>query len=251
MKTRIVLAALALAAALPASAQKQGGGSTAAAGVVTIEQAKAEAGGVTPGDAPGFPVTLSVPGSYRLAGNLTVADANTTAIVITSPNVTLDLGGFTVAGPVQCSLLGTGTVCNQIGVGDGVAVLIPNYNLRAAVAVVNGTVRGMGRHGLHSNSSFDGFRAERVFAVGNARNGIFVNGGSVSDSHVLENGQIGIGGNHLLLVGNVVRGNGTSGISVNVSSAGVHNVVQGNPVDVTGGGMRNLGPNLCGITLCP
>jgi hypothetical protein len=34
-------------------------------GVIEINQAKALAGGVTPGDTAGFPVALSAPGSYR------------------------------------------------------------------------------------------------------------------------------------------------------------------------------------------
>ena len=46
-------------------------------GVVLINQAAALAGNVTPGDTPGFPVVISVSGSYRLSGNLTVPDANT------------------------------------------------------------------------------------------------------------------------------------------------------------------------------
>ena len=41
-------------------------------GIVLIDQNRALAGNVTPGDAPGFPVTLSQPGSYRLSGNLRV-----------------------------------------------------------------------------------------------------------------------------------------------------------------------------------
>ena len=49
-------------------------------GVVLIDQNHALAGNVTPGDTPGFPVTISQPGSYRLTGNLIVPDANTTAI---------------------------------------------------------------------------------------------------------------------------------------------------------------------------
>lgn len=65
-------------------------------GVVLIDQNKALAGGVTPGDAAGFPVTLSKPGSYRLSGNLTVP-AGTHGILIASPGVTLDLNGFTLA----------------------------------------------------------------------------------------------------------------------------------------------------------
>src|SRR5438128_5729077 len=65
-------------------------------GVVLIDQNRALAGSVTFGDAPGFPVTLSQPGSYRLSGNLTVPDANTTAIEVTANNVTIDLNGFSI-----------------------------------------------------------------------------------------------------------------------------------------------------------
>ena len=41
-------------------------------GVIEINQARALQGGVTEGDTPGFPVTISQSGSYRLTGNLTV-----------------------------------------------------------------------------------------------------------------------------------------------------------------------------------
>ena len=39
-------------------------------GVIEINQAKALAGGVTPSDTPGFPVSIDTAGSYRLTGNL-------------------------------------------------------------------------------------------------------------------------------------------------------------------------------------
>jgi hypothetical protein len=66
-------------------------------GVVLIDQSKANAGNVTPGDAPGFPVTLSRAGSYRLSGNLVISSLGT-AIEITAEHVTLDLNGFTIQG---------------------------------------------------------------------------------------------------------------------------------------------------------
>ena len=53
----------------------------AAEGVILINQAAALTGGITGGDAVGFPVTLSTGGSFRLAGNLRVPDENTTAII--------------------------------------------------------------------------------------------------------------------------------------------------------------------------
>jgi hypothetical protein len=67
-------------------------------GVALIDQAKALAGNVTPGDAAGFPVTISRPGSYRLSSNLTVP-AGVNAVHITASGVTLDLNGFTIVGP--------------------------------------------------------------------------------------------------------------------------------------------------------
>jgi hypothetical protein len=39
---------------------------------VLINQAAAKAGGITPGDDPGFPATLSLPGRHKLTGNLKV-----------------------------------------------------------------------------------------------------------------------------------------------------------------------------------
>jgi hypothetical protein len=66
-------------------------------GVVLIDQTRALAGNVTPGDAPGFLVTLSLPGSYRLSGNLT-APAGTDGILIQNSDITLDLNGFRITG---------------------------------------------------------------------------------------------------------------------------------------------------------
>jgi hypothetical protein len=69
-------------------------------GVILIDQNHALAGGLTPGDAPGFPIPISQFGSYRLSGNLTVPDTNTTAIAITANHVTIDRNGFAIIGHV-------------------------------------------------------------------------------------------------------------------------------------------------------
>src|SRR5512134_401574 len=78
------------------------GAAFASDGVIEINQAAALAGGITPGDAPGFPVTLSLQGSYRLTGNLD-SPIDTIAIQITSNVVTLDLGGFAVRSTNACT----------------------------------------------------------------------------------------------------------------------------------------------------
>ncbi len=69
--------------------------------VITIDQAGALAGNVSPGDAPGFPIALTRSGHYRLTGDL-VVPANVSGIVIGARGVTLDLGGHTIGGPVTC-----------------------------------------------------------------------------------------------------------------------------------------------------
>src|SRR5690349_335055 len=85
-------------------------------GVISINQSRALAGGVTPGDGAGFPVTITQSGSYRLSGNLTIPDLNTGAIQIMADFVTLDLNGFSIAGPVVCTT-GTATTCPVPGTG--------------------------------------------------------------------------------------------------------------------------------------
>ena len=82
-------------------------------GVILIDQNRALAGGVTKDDAPGFPVTISQARSYRLSGNLTVPDANTTAIFINAINVTIDLNGFSIIGPTVCVGAPVVTSCSQ------------------------------------------------------------------------------------------------------------------------------------------
>ena len=127
----------------------------AADDVVLIDQNRAIAGNVTSGDEPGFPVSISKPGSYRLAGNLTVPDADTSAIVITAEGVTLDVNGFSIAGPLLCPAVGIiglnardSSAVQNAGDGiivDGGGVAIGNVsssNGGLGMAVMNGTATG-------------------------------------------------------------------------------------------------------------
>src|SRR5689334_9247316 len=84
----LLIAAAAFASASPVAALD---------GEVLIDQSIATAGGVTPADGPGFPVTISRSGKYKLKGNLNVPNG-TDAFVVTADNVTLDLNGFRMAG---------------------------------------------------------------------------------------------------------------------------------------------------------
>ena len=62
MRKTMQIASLLVAAALLARVAMP---TWAVDGVILIDQTKALAGNVTPGDTPGFPVTISLPGSYR------------------------------------------------------------------------------------------------------------------------------------------------------------------------------------------
>ncbi len=222
MRTRITTVGLAfiLAATLVGGVVGVG---HAVDGVVLIDQARALAGGVTPGDAPGFPVTLSHSGSYRLSGNLTVPDENTTAIEITADHVTLDLNGFAILGPSVC--VGTPvTSCSPIGTGNGVDA-VSGAGVRINTRVVNGTIHGMG-----SSAIFAGFnsRIERMNITSNGLGGITTLGGLVTESLVRANGGVGI-----FLSGAIVRNSRASfnngpGISASLVSVIESNFSAGN-----------------------
>jgi parallel beta-helix repeat protein len=175
-------------------------------GVVLINQSTVMAAG-------GFPYVISQAGSYRLSGNLTVPDANTTAISVNADNVTIDLNGFSIIGPTVC--VGTPvTSCSPTGSGVGV-----NGNLHRNITVVNGTVRGMGQDGLAGGSGgSSGVHVEKMHADSNGRDGIIVSYGTVIGNTVTGNGREGISADHSTVSGNTVTGNHFEGISVSSST---------------------------------
>jgi hypothetical protein len=201
-------------------------------GVVLIDQNHALAGNVTTGDAPGFPVTISQSGSYRLASNLTVPDANTTAIQITANNVTLDLNGFSILGPVVCT--SSPAVCPAAGKGMGIEADAPPGNPGPrGVKVYNGTVRGMGGTGIVMVGA--GSSIERMVVDSNAGSGIVV-AGAVVDSAITLNGSFGVLA--VIVRGCDVTDNHSEGIVVDASGG----VADGNIASFNG---RNgiLAPN--------
>jgi parallel beta-helix repeat protein len=148
-------------------------------GVVLIDQNRALAGSVTPGDAPGFPVTISQPGSYRLSGNLTVPNVDTTAIDITADNVTIDLNGFSIIGPNVCSLLAC-SLGSESSLGKGVY----SYS-SSSISVVNGSIRGTGGEGIWLRGF--GNYVEKVHVDSSGASGIVVAYGVVIGNTVTRN----------------------------------------------------------------
>lgn len=210
-------AATATFAGSPAVAQNKGGGgsTTIAAGVIMIDQAKAEAGGVTAGDAPGFPVTISQPGSYRLMGNLTVGDPAVSAVVIASPNVTLDLNGFVIKGPVTCTGQAVWITCSSDSIGGGAArghgVLIDLPGIdHLPVAVAGGTVTGFAGHGVVSAAGNYMADVHRMRIGANGLGGVSF-ATAVTESVVFRNGGAGLA-NVTRAMGNTITANRGAGM---------------------------------------
>jgi hypothetical protein len=238
---------LALASTLLAAAPA----AFAADGQILINQAKAMAGGVTPGDAPGFPVTISQSGSYKLVGDLTVPDENTNGVEIGGSSVpfdvTLDLNGFAIVGPTVCPF--SGGPCAPLGTGDGIHVILVGSTAVATVAIYNGTVRGMGRDGITGSVSNLGMLIDRVRAVSNGSDGIFAGTGVVTNSLAIRNGLRGIVGNVSNVQDNVAYRN-DFGISLGSGGGAGGNVSASNTTKDLDGG-HQISPNLCGSVLCP
>jgi hypothetical protein len=145
-----------------------------------IDQASVKADG-------GFPYKITKSGSYKLTSNL-VVPAGVDGIDILSPDVTLDLNGFSISGPIVC----TGddpAVCPAATAGIGIKAGDGTTPGPADVKVFNGSVRGMGSHGIFMSG--DGSLVEKVSARSNAGVGIVVEG-SVIESSAIGNGESGI-----------------------------------------------------------
>jgi len=196
--TRIAVGVLALVAiAAGSSARAQ----------ATIDQNKAVNGSITPGDAPGFPITLSQRGSYKLTGNLVVPPA-TGAILITASDVSIDLNGFTITGPNTCTGYGATVSCAASG---------PTKGIEAAVGVTdvqvrNGAVDGFEVAALWLNQRSTVDRVKSRFNKGYA---IVVRGdSSVGNSVVERNGIGGVYSEGGLVFDTIASGNGSYGIVV-------------------------------------
>jgi hypothetical protein len=176
----------------------------------TFDHNKALAGGISPGDTPGYPITLSRPGHYKLMGNLSVP-AGVNGIAITASGVHLDLNGFSVSGPGSCTRVDTATLtCQGHSGGTGV------YVNSVGVTLQNGTVRGFGNgvigdgadslHRMRVTQNLTGIVASSGGWTGvrivdsdidlNAGTGINISRGLIQTSRVVGNGGHGIVSNN-------------------------------------------------------
>ena len=251
------------------------GSALAVDGVILIDQNKALAGNVTPGDPAGFPVNITQPGSYRLSSNLIVPNENTTAIQITASHVTLDLNGFAILGPTNCA--GGTLPCAGTGTGNGINTGGSNAPDQFNITIRNGTIQGMGGDGVHLEG--DSHLVEYLHVRSNGGNGIFIGssadqGQSIVQHNTVQRNLQGMLIVHGLIRNNVVNTNGLIGLSLFGSANVSHNMVSRNQVgmnyapqtrnliyvgnlfmdngtDVFANGGHNGGQNVCSGAICP
>jgi hypothetical protein len=185
--------------------------SVARDGVIEINHASALAGGVTAADAPGYPVTITGPGSYLLTGPLT-PPGSSDGIEITGSDVSLDLNGFSIRGTAVCS--GSPTTSCTLHGGHGIVDLEDSSH---GIVVRNGMVQGVD-YGIRILAS--SARIENVTAIANATSGIFLGAfGSVRNCRAGLNRFTGIfTGPRSQVLENVSHGNGSGGITAQMGS---------------------------------
>jgi hypothetical protein len=253
-----------------AAAVSMAGPAFAVDGVVLIDQAKVNAAG-------GFPFRITQPGSYRLAGNLTVSNPNVSAIELVVTDVSIDLNGFAIVGPSQCGLEGSGFVCRNTGTGYGIVASLDNSENgpRGAISVSNGHIRGMGRQGIALSANAPilirnvvserngsggilahGWSAilDSVQAFSNGGPGIAVSYGVLKNSVSSFNNGVGIIAYQSALVGNSASFNRGFGLAGSGQASGSDNLFMANsagaiePSPLT---FLQTGKNVCGQQLCP
>jgi hypothetical protein len=189
--------------------------STAAA-QVTINQTKALAGNVTSGDAPGYPVTLSQPGAYKLTSDLVVPEWSK-GVVIAAAFVTLDLNGFSIRSTNHCTSNTQSQMltCPQPNQSTAHGVESPNNH----TIIRNGRIYGFSGHGI---SGAGGEKLEDLTVYGNARYGYVgftpgyaePNPGHIVGSRFFSNGHMGAFARNTLIERSQFSYNASKGLRV-------------------------------------
>jgi parallel beta-helix repeat protein len=228
----------------------------ASAAVIVITQAKANAGGVTPGDAPGFPVTLSLPGAYRFETNLTVP-AGKEGVKVLSHYVDIDMNGFRLygwnaAGTTRIATAGVTSTFGASGIRNGYITGFKQGGIRLIGNSNQWVVRDMliqsnGDAGIDArDSSYTRILTSSIHS--NLATGIrcgdycHIEGNSISS-----NGNFGVFLESGTVLGNTIFANGLEGIGNNGGDAGFGN---NTVIDNNGGGAQVFGAVPMHANLC-
>ena len=241
-------------------------------GTIEINQAKVMA-------ATGFPYTIGASGSYRLTGNLTVP-ASTNGINVSVANVTIDLNGFSITGPLTTLTSATPiginatqnlvTVENGIvtGFGTGVVVgsggIIRNIHADGNFNGIEGSNNSLitGCTANNATTGGTGIECQSTCAIsGNTANGDSAGGitcgapgngdACVISGNTANSDGVGIHckGEECLITGNIVGFNNIGIESLDFTTGYGGNVLAFNTTNFSGG-PTSIGNNLCGGTVC-
>jgi hypothetical protein len=202
-----------------------------AAGEILITQAKALAGNVTPGDAAGFPVKLSLPGVvYELADDLSPGPG-VAGLVAAAPDITIDLKGFRLsggpAGGANNSTYGIVAQSDRLTVQNGTIGAFKSGGIAAAnlpylivenVRIINGGGFGINNPG----GSFARIKSNTIAT--NLGNGI-------------------VCGNSCHVEGNIVSGNGGIGIRISTGSVLGNTIISNTKLGIESLGAVGYGNN--------
>ncbi|WP_437484939.1 right-handed parallel beta-helix repeat-containing protein [Sorangium sp. So ce1014] len=174
-------------------------------GAIPIDAACA-AVGCGAGDAPGFPVTLTTPGSYVLSSDLVVPSGQTGVTLIAGSS--LDLNGFAIRGPVVC----TGepvTSCSGTLTGVGL-------NLGSRGRAYGGRIEGFGSHGVSTGA--DARLYDLIVAQNGGHGVVLSTNASIERSTIVRNLLSGVrgtsGGGDVEVSRSTIRGNGQYGLDI-------------------------------------
>jgi len=198
---------------------------SAAGGAVEINQ-DCIAVGCFAGDDPGYPVTITHPGSYILTSDLAPPGsifAHT--IDVTAARVDIDLNGHTIEGGATC----TGTpVTNCSGSAGNCAICLSNGGNPGVFQVHNGRIHGFGV-GIQALDLATGSLFEHL-TVSENNIGIFTNGSTVNDIthfrdvHLVRNVNAGVETNsgttryRVFVEDSTATGNGGNGLNLGAGS---------------------------------
>ncbi len=173
------------------------------------------------GDAAGYPVTITRPGSYVLTSDLSAPGNNTVdAVQIQASAVDFDLNGHSIDGGGTCT--GTPvTACSGSLGRDGVYANA-DYVTPLAVHIHNGSIHGFASDGIHVVAG-DGTLIEHVSSYENGAAGLSMGGTAsveptarIRDSAFSRNKGSGVDGvafaATMVITGSTAAGNGTFGV---------------------------------------
>lgn len=163
-----------------------------------------------------YPIVIDQPGSYKLTSNLDVP-AGLKGIVISVPNVTLDLNGYTVSGPMSCpDMQPAGALCSKNYWASAIGI-----HVTAGDATVrNGTVRGFQHAGIYAAAGGNSFADLKLKenAYGMVNHALYKQS-FVTRVSAERNMMVGITAEAAAVSSSLARSNGGNGFNVSGASS--------------------------------